>query len=246
MPHVYVCRAGLCPHKNAGTESEMVMNDRTPPPFEEQRLGILDDALMLAPFEGWTDRMIREAGASAGVSRETAAAAFPRGVVDILTFWSERLDAAMLETLEGSEEFGAMKIREKVAFAVRARLDAIEEHKEAARRAAATLALAHLAATGSRLVWRTADRIWRGLGDTSTDFNFYSKRAVLSGVWISTFARWLSDDSVDGSATEDFLKARIENVMQFEKAKARVRDLDIDRGALLERLARLRYPVRRG
>ncbi len=222
------------------------MADATQFTFEDQRIAILEEALMLAPFEGWTERMLREAGEAAGVNDAAVRAAFPAGPADALVFWSERLDDAMLEAVAGSSDFDAMKIREKVAFAVRARLDAMDADKEAARRAAASLSLPHLAATGSRLVWRTADRIWRGLGDTSTDFNFYSKRAILSGVWASTFARWLSDDTSDGAATDAFLKARIDNVMQIEKVKARARDLNLDPGAVIERLARLRYPVRRG
>ena len=96
---------------------------------------------------------------------------------------------------------------------------------------------------GPRLAWATADAIWRGLGDKSTDFNFYSKRGILSGVWTSTFARWLADDSDDEAATKAFLDARIDNVMQIEKVKARVRDLEFDPTKPIEALAKLRYPA---
>ena len=95
----------------------------------------------------------------------------------------------------------------------------------------------------ARLLWRTADHIWRALGDTSTDENFYSKRAILSGVLASTYARWFSDDSPDNAATWAFLDARIENVMQFEKAKAQL--LGNREGFDVARfLGRLRYPSR--
>ena len=105
------------------------------------------------------------------------------------------------------------------------------------------------APTGARLIWRTADRIWRGLGDQSTDYNYYTKRATLSGVWSSTFARWLGDESEGFQRTHDFLDDRIENVMEIEKAKAKWRELGIDpgkfiSGRLLPGLAKLRYPSR--
>ena len=75
---------------------------------------------------------------------------------------------------------------------------------------------------GAKMLWQTADRIWTLLGDTSEDFNWYTKRMTLSGVIGSTLLFWLGDDSHDTQATWDFLDRRIGDVMQFEKAKARV------------------------
>ncbi|MBY0423167.1 MAG: COQ9 family protein, partial [Parvularculaceae bacterium] len=133
-------------------------------------------------------------------------------------------------------------IREKVAFAIRERLSGLRPHKEAARRAAATLALPPFAPTGAKIAWRTCDAIWSGIGDTSTDFNYYSKRATLLAVWTSTFARWLADDSEDEAATRDFLARRIDNVMQIEKVKAQARRIGVDPEGMFGWLARLRYP----
>ncbi|HRK64926.1 MAG TPA: COQ9 family protein, partial [Terricaulis sp.] len=96
----------------------------------------------------------------------------------------------------------------------------------------------------ARLLWRTADKIWRALGDKSTDGNFYSKRAILSGVLASTYARWFSDDSADHEATWAFLDQRIENVMQFEKFKARLKPLGEVAQSAVGIAARLRYPGR--
>ena len=176
------------------------------PAFEAERRAVLAEALKLAPFDGWSALTLRNAGEAAGVDSATIKAAFPDGVANLLQFWSEAHDDAMAEAMAGPD-FKNLKIREKVAFAVRARLDAMRPHKEAARRAAATLSLPHLAPLASKLVWKTSDRIWRGLGDKSTDFNFYSKRAILSGVWTSTFARWLADSSEDEANTDKFLAA---------------------------------------
>ncbi|MEM9168603.1 MAG: COQ9 family protein [Pseudomonadota bacterium] len=209
--------------------------------FDDARSAILDEALMLAPFDGWTTAMMREAARAADRDEATRRAAFPGGVADLLEFWSRRLDAQMHAAIKGPDA-PTERIRAKVAFALNARLDLLADHREAARRAAATAALPLYAGLAPRLVWATADTVWRALGDTSTDYNFYSKRTILSGVWSSTFLRWLSDETDDLSATRAFLDARIENVMQFEKAKARVQKLGIDPGAAIGVLARLRYP----
>ena len=108
--------------------------------FEDERALILEKLLPLVPFEGWTDGAISLAAKEAGVEPATTKAAFPRGAVDAIKVWSARSDQAMGDAMKASE-FKTLKIREKVAFAVRARLGAIRADKEAARRAAATLAL---------------------------------------------------------------------------------------------------------
>lgn len=212
--------------------------------FEHARATVLGKMLAHAPFDGWTERTLEAASRDAGVDRAVLNAAFPKGVADVFRAWSAQLDDEMLAAMAGPE-FTSLKIREKAAFAVKARLQRLRPHKEAARRAAATLALPVYAPLAAELAWKTADAIWRGLDDKSTDFNFYSKRGILTGVWTSTFARWLADDSENEKATRAFLDARIENVMQIEKAKAKIRELNIDPKKPLEWLARLRYPAKR-
>lgn len=210
--------------------------------FADESGAILDAMLSRAAFDGWTERALSAAARDAGVDRAARAAAYPAGVTDVLRAWSSRLDEDMAASMSGPA-FGALKIREKVAFAVRTRLDLLKPHREAARRSAATLALPVYGALGVKLGWKTADAIWRGLGDASTDFNFYSKRTILSGVWISTFMRWLADESEDQSETNAFLDARIENVMQIEKGKAKLRKLEIDPAKPIGWLAKIRYPA---
>ena len=115
-----------------------------------------------------------------------------------------------------------MKIRERIAAAVKARLAALAPHKEAARRAAALLSLPMNASLGAKLMYRTVDAMWRAAGDTSTDFNFYTKRGILAGVYGATAVRWFTTE--DEAAVDAFLAARIENVMQIEKFKAKARE----------------------
>lgn len=210
-------------------------------PFDAIRARLLTPALEAAAFDGFTPLMLRRAAERAGVSEAEAAAAFPTGVIGLVEYWSHEADKASAAALK-SEAAKALKIREKVALGVEARIDYLRPHKEAARRAAAWLALPMNAATGARLLWNASDAIWRGLDDKSTDFNFYSKRTILSGVLSSTLARWFADDGEGETATKEFLRARIENVMQFEKLKAKVRDAGFDPEGMWGWLAKMRYP----
>src|SRR5262249_49868479 len=131
---------------------------------------------------------------------------------------------AELEGVLAKLDLKAMKVRERITAAVLARLQILKPQKEAARRAAAFLSLPPNLPLATTLLYRTVDIMWRAAGDTSTDSNFSTKRAILGAVYSSTLVRWFNDTGEDESATKDFLAARIENVMQFEKFKAEARD----------------------
>jgi len=186
------------------------------------KAAVLDAALKHAPFDGFTDKTLALAAKEAGVDALTRL--FPEGPSSLVELFSDTADAAMEKSL-AAMDLKAMKVRVRISAAVMARIHAVREHKEAARRAAAFLTLPPHAALGARLVYRTVDRMWRAAGDTSTDFNFYTKRGILAGVYSSTLMRWFTDDSTDEKATTDFLAARIENVMQFEKFKAEAKSV---------------------
>jgi ubiquinone biosynthesis protein COQ9 len=183
---------------------------------------LLEAMLAEAPFSGWTRSGLRRAARDAGLSEGEVMIAAPRGVIDLLDAWHVQADTAMVAAILEAE---GRKIRERATLALRSRLEAIGPHKEAARRAAIILAFPGNAPEAVRMGWRTADLAWRAMGDTATDFNHYTKRSILAGVFTATFAFWLQDDSEGHAATWAFLDRRIENVMQFEKVKSRAKDL---------------------
>jgi ubiquinone biosynthesis protein COQ9 len=187
------------------------------------KAAVLAAARKQAPFDGFTDKVLQQAGKETGADKTALARLFPDGPLSLVEAFSESADDAM-ETALAKKKLAAMKIRERIKAAVGARIDAVRDDKEAARRAGAFLTLPPHAATGVKLLYRTVDRMWRAVGDTSTDFNFYTKRAILSGVYSATLMRWFTDQSADESETHAFLDARIENVMQFEKLKAAVKE----------------------
>ena len=180
---------------------------------------VLDAALPDAAFDGFTDKVLEKASRAAGVDASAQARLFPDGAISLITFYSHDADAAMAAAL-ASMDLSSMKIRARIKAAVKARLDALAPHKEAARRAASALMLPGHASLSLQLMYASVDAMWRAVGDTSTDFNFYTKRAILAGVYGATLVRWFNDADKDAAATDAFLDARIENVMQFEKLKA--------------------------
>ena len=184
---------------------------------------VVEAALPHIAFDGFTDRLMERASKEAGAGKEDMLRLFPEGAWSLLEAYSESADAEMEKRL-AKLKLASMPMRARIATAVKTRLAILKPHKEAARRAVAHLSLPPNVPLGMKLVYRTVDAMWRAAGDVSTDFNFYSKRAILAGVYSATLMRWFTDESADESATDEFLAARIENVMQFEKLKGRVRE----------------------
>lgn len=181
---------------------------------------LIDAILTHVAFDGWSDESFRAAVADTGTDPAVARALYPRGARDLARAWHDRGDARMVAAMEAAD-LTELRYSEKVAHAVRLRIEAIED-KEALRRAMTQNILPLNAPDGAKMLWQTADRVWTVLGDTSDDYNWYTKRMTLSGVIGSTLLFWLGDDSYDGQATWDFLDRRIDNVMQFEKVKGKV------------------------
>src|SRR5262245_47860650 len=144
--------------------------------LDEARRAILEAALPHVPFDGWTQATLNAAAADAGLDATTALRVFPGGPAEAVRFWSTDSDRRMLLALEGMD-LAAMRTRERVAAAVRARLAPLAAHREALRRALALMALPLNVPWAPQLGWRTIDAIWWAAGDRSTDFNFYTKRA---------------------------------------------------------------------
>ncbi|WP_102225567.1 COQ9 family protein [Acidimangrovimonas sediminis] len=189
---------------------------------EDPAEAILDAALINVPFDGWSETTLRNAARDAGYDLATARALYPRGAVDLALAFHRRGDAEMVRRLNEAD-LGALRFRDRIAAAVRFRLEAVED-RELVQRGSTLFALPQHAADGAKAIWGTADLIWRTLGDSSDDFNWYTKRATLSGVYGSTVLYWLGDTSEGHAATWEFLDRRIDDVMRVEKVKAQVRD----------------------
>lgn len=181
---------------------------------------LLDAALIHVPFDGWGEAALRAAAADCEVEFAAAQAAFPRGGVDMALAFHRRGDAQMLVRL-AEQDLSQLRMRDRIALAVRLRLEATED-RELVRRGTTLFALPLHAADGARALWGTADAIWTALGDSATDYNWYTKRATLSGVYSATVLYWLGDDSPNADATWAFLDRRIDEVMQVERVKGTV------------------------
>ena len=188
---------------------------------DADRQALLEATLSHAAFDGWSQKAFEAGAKDAGIPADRALNAFPGGMAELLAFYHEAEDHHMLEAMARAN-VAEMRVRDRIAFAVKSRLQRNMRHREAIKSACSFLAMPHNGPLALRLLYRTVDAMWYGAGDTATDFNFYTKRALLAGVYSSTVLYWLNDKSTGAADSWAFLDRRIEEVMQVPKVLGKV------------------------
>lgn len=178
---------------------------------------ILQAVLTQVPFDGWTEAAFARGIEQAGINGGEAGLLFPGGVRDVIDLFGETADQAMQARIGAEPGFARLRVREKIAFAVRARLDYLTPHREAMRRLMYWYAMPLHAPLGLKRLAKTVDLMWRAAGDTATDFNFYTRRMLLAGVLKTTMLFWFDDETPDCRASWDFLDRRIGEVLKVGK-----------------------------
>jgi len=210
--------------------------------LDELRLELAPAIAEAAIFDGWSDAALAGACAAHGVDPAVGRLALPGGAIDMIAAWVDAVDARMEQAFD-REVLAQMPIRERIRALVWFRLEAVAGLEEALRRSLAIQAMPQNLPRTARLGWASADKMWRLAGDTATDYNHYTKRAILAGIYAATLAVFVDDESEGKAETRAFLDRRIEGVMRFEKAKARWLK-PRDHFDPVRFLGRLRYPAR--
>ena len=213
-----------------------------PSPLEQLRRRLALVVGENAVFDGWTQKAVDSAAAQLGIEPAQARLAMPKGQAGLIDCYIQEVDRALADWFT-PERLEGLKIREKIRSLVWQRVEIMGPAREAVRRGLAILAMPQNLPLALRISWRTADLMWRIAGDTSTDFNHYTKRMTLGAVYASTLLVWLDDDSEGWSETAAFLDRRIDDVMKFEKFKAQWRGSG-EHLSPSRFFGRLRYPPR--
>ena len=238
------------PKSNTGLLSDMTQSqpDFADMTLDELRIALAPDIAASAIFDGWNETALVAAAEMAGADVDVAKLAFPDKpgtgrAMDMIEAWITSVDQAM-EAEWPEERLAELKIRERIRTLVAFRLQAVEHIDEAVRRAMAIMAMPQNAPRALQLGWRSADIMWRLAGDTATDYNHYTKRGILAGIYSATLAFFVNDDSEGKAKSYEFLDRRIDGVMRFEKFKAKMTSRDVELPSLTRFLGRLRYPSR--
>ncbi len=189
-----------------------------PPERSAERDEAIAAMLPHVPFEGWTRRALRSALVASGQSPEDGELLFPGGIGDMIEAYFDLADRLMAEAA-AALDLPAMRVPARVRALIALRLRQMAPHRDAVRRALALLALPRYAAVSARCLARTVDAIWHAAGDRSADFNWYTKRATLAGVYGTTLLFWLRQPPDDEAATLAFLDRRLAGVARFGRLR---------------------------
>jgi ubiquinone biosynthesis protein COQ9 len=215
----------------------------TPTPLESLRLKLALPVGENAAFDGWNTTAVDSAAAQVGIDPAQARLAFPKEAAQMVDAYIQGVDAATKAHFP-AEKVAAMKVRDRIRALIWHRLEVMTPAREAVRTGLSILAMPRNLPLAVRIGWRTADLMWRIAGDTATDYNHYTKRLTLSGVYASTLLAWLDDQSEGWSETGAFLDRRLADVMRFERWKATWQGSDLHRPSISRFIGRLRYPAR--
>ncbi|MEP3049739.1 MAG: COQ9 family protein [Erythrobacter sp.] len=217
------------------------MTDYSDLTLDELRVALAPEIAASAIFDGWNEKALLAAAELTGVDPDIAKLAYPGGAMDMIEAWITDIDAKMKAEWP-AEKLAKLKIRERIRALIAFRLEAVDGLEEALRRALSIMAMPQNARRSLKIGWHSADLMWRLAGDTATDYNHYTKRTILAGIYSATLAVFVNDESEGKQASYAFLDRRIDGVMRFEKAKAKLLNSDRESFSVSRFLGRLRYP----
>jgi ubiquinone biosynthesis protein COQ9 len=191
---------------------------------DQDREKLVQAIMPHVPFDGWTETALTAGAADAGIDLPRAVNAFPGGMAEVLAVNHQLADRRMVEAL-ARDDIGSLKMRERITRAVRLRLSLVEGQREAVRAGLSFLLMPENVPLGPKLLYGTVDAIWLAVGDRSTDFSFYTKRALLAAVYSATLLYWVNDKSDGHAATWLFLDRRIDDVMKIPLVKNQIKSV---------------------
>ena len=196
------------------------------PLADAERERLIAAILPEVPFDGWTFRALRNAARQAGIAPGEAVALFPRGASDLIAAFSRWADRQMIARMESERSDTVLvepgSLSQRVALALRLRFEVLLPWREAVRRGLSVLALPQNAPLAARLLYDTVDAVWYAVGDHSTDFSFYTKRASLAGIYMAAMLYWLDDRSPEFVDTRAFVDRRLADLGRIGAVRRRL------------------------
>lgn len=188
--------------------------------FEKKRINVLKRSLKEIKNYGFNKNMLLEASKKCDLSEGELGRLFPEGLYELKELFFYEVDKEMMKLLNKANSDN-IRVREKIYNGVIYRLEIFQKNKDAVK---------YILVSGTtnpiesfKNLWNTADLIWKAAGDNSTDYNHYTKRLLLSWVYISTILCWFNDKDENLNETKLFCIRRIDEVLKFGKQSATIK-----------------------
>lgn len=208
---------------------------------------LIEAILNHVPFDGWTRATLATAADDCGLSDVELNRLFPAGITDAIAAYATYADNQMIAAFHEhcADQFETMPLHIRIRTLIILRLELAAPHKEVVRRTLAVLGRPTHVRLATRILYNTVDAMWRTAGDTSTDYNFYTKRATLSAVYSATLLAFLSDNTADMTKTQAFLDRRLAEIARIPKMTRPAKGMANMAGRMAMRFARTVMRARR-
>ena len=188
--------------------------------FDKKKQIILNRALIDIKNFGFNKKMLHIAAKNCSISDGELGRLFPEGIFELKQYFFSTIDKKMLKKIE-NQDYKNMRIRDKIYNGVIIRLDLFKKNKTSIKHIFVSESSNPLKSL--KHLWKTSDLIWKSAGDASTDYNHYTKRILLSWVYITTLICWFNDKSKNIHDTKLFLNRRIDEVLEFGKQSGKIK-----------------------
>ena len=119
------------------------------------------------------------------------------------------------------EDLSALRTHEKIRKIIELHFISIEPHKKALRSILHRGSLLSSPITFTNMLYQTVSHMWYAAGDQSTDYNFYTKRLILSAVYTPTLFYWLEGNNLE--ETMKYCDKKLSQVSKVPKLKNQIK-----------------------
>lgn len=182
---------------------------------------IVDNLIKVIPFEGVSDDTLLKV--CSDLQLTASFCKFQNGIYSALEHISDNFNKMMIKKLS-SVNLNALKVRERIKLSIKICLEnytELQNYREFIKNIISFSLQNPWFAT--KMLYDRVDNIWRGICDTSTDFNYYTKRLTLGSIYFSTILYFTDDYSQGFIDTLSFLDRRINNIIAFHKFKKKIK-----------------------
>lgn len=187
---------------------------------------VLDKFIDNVSFDGWSQKNLDNSIQALDLQENYRILLFPDGIVGLTDYFVAENNKAFNNSIN-AEEIQKLRFTDKVIYLIHARINHYHKVLGGAEgfKNFISYCSSHNILNSIGNILKSADEIWYRVGDKSTDFSYYTKRASLSFIYTTAALYSIDDNSLNLEETNNFIKARVAELLKFNKLKQKVKEL---------------------
>jgi len=190
--------------------------------LNSRRKKVLNISKKFIVKNGWNENLFLKLSENSKYKIDELKVLFPNGYTALLEFYLNELNAEMILSSKKINLI-RMKTHQRIKALIMLRLNNLQKEKDLFKKTYFILALPKHSKIAVMSLYKTVDEMWFLAGDISTDFNFYSKRAILASIYSATILYWINNNNL--KQTTKFLDNQLAKVSKIPEIKNKIKNL---------------------